>query len=310
MTRKITAIFSALFLVFTLSMALPLDSDAARMGGGRSFGSQPAMRSPAPASTVQPRTQQAAPNRQQAAAAQQQPSRGGLFGGFAGGMLGGLLAGTLLGSLLGGGAFSGFGMMDILLVLIIIGIVVVVMRRKRAAQQMAAQSAVDTPSWNAQQQQPTYDQGMQRNSVQDAWSGLSGNQQAASAYGASIPADFDVEDFLRGAKMAYTRMQASWDKRDLDDIAHFATDAVLEELREQAKADPNPSQTQIVLINAHVLSVEEFGAMDRVQVYFDVLLREDPSQTQPANAREIWHFVRPHKTGSWKLDGIQQVEGC
>ncbi len=309
MFRKLTAIFSALFLVFTLSLAMPLDSDAARMGGGRSFGSQPSMRAPAQSSAVQQRTQQAAPNRQ-AAAQQQQPNRGGLFGGFAGGMLGGLLAGTLLGSLLGGGAFSGFGMMDILLVLLIIGIVVVVMRRKRAAQQLAAQSAGEAPSYTAQQQ--AYDAGMQRNSVQDAWSGLSGNaqQNAGSAYGANIPADFDVEDFLRGAKMAYTRMQASWDKRDLDDIAHFATDAVLEELREQAKADPNPGQTQIVLINAHVLSVEEFGAMDRVQVYFDVLLREDPSQTQPANAREIWHFVRPHQTGSWKLDGIQQVENC
>ena len=110
--------------------------------------------------------------------------------------------------------------------------------------------------------------------------------------------------------MAYTRMQASWDKRDLDDIANFATDAVLDELRIQAKEDPNPSQTQIVLINAHLISVEEFGSMDRAQVYFDVLMREDPSQTQPANAREIWHFIRQHETGTWKLDGIQQIESC
>ena len=72
MFRKLTAIFSALFLVFTLSLAMPLDSDAARMGGGRSFGSQPSMRAPAQSSAVQQRTQQAAPNRQ-AAAQQQQP---------------------------------------------------------------------------------------------------------------------------------------------------------------------------------------------------------------------------------------------
>lgn len=308
MIKKFTALFSALFLVFTLSLALPLDSDAARMGGGRSFGSQPAMRAPtkAPAMQQQQRAQQTAPNQ---AATAQQPRRG-LLGGFAGGMLGGLLAGTLIGSLLGGGAFSGVGFMDILLLLVIVGGVIFFLRKKRAAQP-AAQAAGYGPASNYTEQQAYDTNTMQRNSVKDAWSGLSNNQaQAAPSYQTNIPEGFDVEDFLRGAKMAYTRMQASWDKRDLDDIANFATDAVLDELRIQAKEDPNPSQTQIVLINAHLISVEEFGSMDRAQVYFDVLMREDPSQTQPANAREIWHFIRQHETGTWKLDGIQQIESC
>ena len=47
----------------------------------------------------------------------------------------------------------------------------------------------------------------------------------------AVPADFNQEEFLRGAKMAYTRLQESWDRRDLDDIAQFATPAVLTELR-------------------------------------------------------------------------------
>ena len=308
MIKKITALLSAFFLVFTLSLALPLDSDAARMGGGRSFGSQPAMRTPTRAPAMQqPRAQQTAPN--QAATAAQQSKRG-LFGGFAGGMLGGLLAGTLIGSLLGGGAFSGVGFMDILLLLVIVGGVIFFLRRKRASQP-AAQAAGYGPA-SSYTEQPTYNAGMQRNSVQDAWSGLASNNAASAepTYQTNIPEGFDVEDFLRGAKMAYTRMQASWDKRDLNDIANFATDAVLDELRAQAKEDPNPSHTQIVLINAHLISVEEFGSMDRAQVYFDVLMREDPNQAQPANAREIWHFVRQHETGTWKLDGIQQVESC
>ena len=46
------------------------------------------------------------------------------------------------------------------------------------------------------------------------------------------------------------------------------------------------------------------------QVYFNVLLREDPSQEAPIDVREIWHFVRPASgDGTWKLDGIQQVAG-
>lgn len=306
MIRSITALLSSFFLVFALAMALPADSDAARMGGGRSFGSQPSMRAPAKAPAVQ---QQRTQQNQGAAAAQAAPNRGGLFGGFGGGLLGGLLAGSLIGSLLGGGGFGGVGGMDFLLLLLIIGGVIFFLRRKRAQAQPAAQSAYAS---NYQEQQPAQDYTMQRNdSAAGAWGALSSQQQtAAAAPSANVPEGFDVEDFLRGAKMAYTRMQASWDKRDLDDIANFATDAVLEELRAQKAADPTPSQTQIVLINASLISVEEFGGNDRAQVYFDVLMRDDPNQAQPANAREIWHFIRKHETGSWKLDGIQQIESC
>lgn len=308
MTKKITALFSALFLVLTLSLALPLESDAARMGGGKSFGSQPAMRAPTRAPMVQQTApRQGAPTNQ--AAAVGQPARGGLFSGFGGGLLGGLLAGTLIGSLLGGGAFNGVGFMDILLILAIVGGIVFFLRRRRASQPAAQTAHGGTYADNAN----SYVH--QRNAQgSDAWGALRGTPQGGSAAcaapQANVPEGFDVEDFLRGAKMAYTRMQAAWDKRDLDDIANFATEAVLEELAEQKRQDPEPSRTEIVLINASLLSVEEFGSQDRAQVYFDVLMREDPNQTQPANAREIWHFVRAHETGNWKLDGIQQVESC
>ncbi|MEI3477874.1 MAG: hypothetical protein V8Q84_00795 [Bilophila sp.] len=34
-----------------------------------------------------------------------------------------------------------------------------------------------------------------------------------------------------------------------------------------------------------------------------------PTQDAPTEVREIWHFTRPaNGTGTWKLDGIQQVD--
>ena len=62
-------------------------------------------------------------------------------------------------------------------------------------------------------------------------------------------------------------------------------------------------------VNASLLSVDTVGDEQIAQVYFNVLLREDPSQEAPIDVREIWHFVRPASgDGTWKLDGIQQVE--
>ena len=125
---------------------------------------------------------------------------------------------------------------------------------------------------------------------------------------ATLPGDFDSEDFLKGAKMAYTRLQEAWDRRDMNDIAQFATPPVIDAVRQQMAEDPAPSRTEILLVNAQIMDVTREAAAERVQVYFDVLMRETREQASPATVREIWHFLRKLPDGSWKLDGIQQVE--
>ena len=100
MKMKAASTLLALVLAGTVTL-LPCSADAARMGGGRSFGSQPSMRAPAPRpAPAQPYTQQR-PMQQPRPMNQPAQQRGGM--GFGGGLLGGLLAGSVLGSLFGGG---------------------------------------------------------------------------------------------------------------------------------------------------------------------------------------------------------------
>lgn len=305
------ALVTAFFLLFaSCAVVMPDMAEAARMGGGRSFGSRPAMRSPAapPATTMQRQAQTNAAQRQNAVG---QPNRG--FLGGMGGIFGGLLAGTLLGSLLSGGGFSGGGLLDILILGLVIYLAYRFLIRRRAGSPAPAPAAaagadggmVQTPVLQKVSTSQYADVSSGSGAAQ-AWGGLSGG---AAAQGPQIPAGFDTEEFLQGAKLAYNRLQASWDKRDLNDIAQFATPAVMEALREQLAQEPEPSRTEIILVNAQLLEVTEDGADERAQVYFDVLLREDPQQQTPSNAREIWHFVRARTNGTWKLDGIQQVAG-
>ena len=103
---KLSAILTGIFLLFaSVSVVLPDMAEAARMGGGRSFGSKPSMNRTAPAPS-QSMTQSGAQQGQKQAAAQ--AAKPGLFGGM-GGLFGGLLAGTLLGSLLAGTGFLAVG---------------------------------------------------------------------------------------------------------------------------------------------------------------------------------------------------------
>lgn len=293
----------------TLSLAMPDYADAARLGRGRSFGSSSVMSRPATppsgafrggSSSVE-RQAPMASSRPNGGAATMTRNNTGLFGG----LFGGLLAGTLLGSLFGGTGMGGGmvgGFMNLLLLGLLVYLGVRLFRRFRGSSSSESSVRQDARSYEAPTQ---YSQG-------SAWDSLRTEQpvqqSAGQSDGVELPADFDQDEFLRGAKAAYTRLQASWDRRDLNDIASFATEDVMQELRKQAEEDPNPGKTEILLVNASVIEVRDEGDLRRVAVYFDVLMREDQRAARPEQVREVWHFVCSHADGdSWKLDGIQQL---
>jgi len=284
----------AVFLSLAL-LCFSLEAQAARFGGGRSFGGSPSFSRPMPSSQMPSGSMRnpSAMQQQPAAAAAARP------GGFGmGGMLGGLLAGTLIGSLLAGEGFSGGGMFDILL----IGLGLYLLFKFLGRRREAASGRTDTGLNMPVPDQP----GAGRSGLWDALggsSGASGNKGRANA-----PAGFDREDFLRGAKMLYQRMNDSWDKRDLDDIEAFSTRPFMAEIRRQAEESPAPEKTDILLVNADLISVITEAGRETASVYFDVALREG-SRGEPSQVREVWHFVRAADSKeNWKLDGIQQVE--
>ena len=86
---------------------------------------------------------------------------------------------------------------------------------------------------------------------------------------------------------------------------------VMEDVKKQAAEDPNPSPTDVLLVDAKLLEVRKQGAVTIASAYFDTLLREDPKADRPEQVREIWHFTRHDDIpgDTWRLDAIQQMEG-
>ncbi|MDR3320668.1 MAG: 39S ribosomal protein L45 [Desulfovibrio sp.] len=296
---KICSVFAIIFLAlaaFTLTFAD--EAAAARLGGGRSFGGKPYMSTPAPlpfpATQTQPSREAGAMSRPAA----QTPQSRQLFGGM-GGLFGGLLAGTLIGSLLSGHGFAGGGFMDILFIGFLIYLSLKLFARRCTT---AAGGRTSAFTDNRDFSSPN------NRTATAGWDRLRADPVPESAPSSNALADFDVEEFLRGAKMAYARLQNSWDKRDLDDIAQFTTPLVLEKVREDMVTDSDQAITELLLVNAQLLHVEKVGEDERAEVFFDVLMHESPDQQAPASVREVWHFLRLGADGDWKLDGIQQVE--
>jgi predicted lipid-binding transport protein (Tim44 family) len=289
---------------------LPDSAEAARFGGGRSFGGSSFNRS---APIPRQNTPYQNPSRNPAGNSAQAVPGATPVSGF-GGMMGGLLAGSLLGSLFAGGDFNGIKGADLLVMGVVVFLLLRLFRSRR-------QSAAVSPAQSAYAGKSSCE------ASADAWDRLRGNSgqklagvfgDAGKAAGLRLPPDFDPEDFMQGAKTMFTRMQESWDSRDLDDIALVTNRAVLREIRKQAGDDPGPSQTDIMMLNAELLDFQqneadqdEGGLRDRAAVDFEVLLREDLNQ-ETRQVREIWHFIRRREgagAGDWKLGGLQQVEG-
>lgn len=130
---------------------------------------------------------------------------------------------------------------------------------------------------------------------------------AAQGTAGNIPADFDVEGFLRQAKLSFVRLQAANDRGDMEDIRQFSTPEVAAEIQLQFQERQRASQqTDVVQLAADLLDVSTEAARYVASVRFHGQLRED-TQNAPEAFSEVWHLVKPLSgAGGWQVAGIQQ----
>jgi predicted lipid-binding transport protein (Tim44 family) len=295
--NRIPVLWLVMIFVFALFYTWIEQAEARRMGGGRSFGSSPSYQRSAPSPTS-PQKSPSQPTQQGQTAPATPAAAPRPFGG----MLGGLLMGGLIGSLLFGGMHSwgGPGLLDIL----IFGGLLFFLFRFLKARRMATQEAGQASFSTGLKSQETW------SSPSPGYGSVQGAPIPAAAEEVSIPQGFDQEDFMKGAKAVYTRLQNSWDKRDLEDIRYFTSKEVWEEISRQAQEDLKPSKTEILRVNARLLEVASSNSHTVASVLFDVMMRESREEDMAKEVREIWHFSKDDKDPKslWVLEGIQQVE--
>lgn len=295
--------------VSAMSILAPA-AQAKRMGGGGSIGrqSQSISRGTAPQhNQAAPMQQQGAQPAGQAAAQASKPASPWK------GMLGGALLGLGLGALLShfglGGAMA--SMIGSLLTIALIALAAIflfrLLRRKSGEQGMRPAFASASG----------YDGGpAQRTATPEIGSRLddAGNRPASSGPGAvndssfGVPAGFDTEGFLRQSKTYFIRLQAAWDKSDLNDLREFTTPEMFAELRlELQERGASPNHTDVVSLDAQLLGIETAGRDYMASVKFSGMIRE--AENAPAEPfTEVWNLVKPvDGAGGWVLAGIQQL---
>ena len=303
-------LLSLLAVVMTLGLGTAhFDAEAKRIGGGKSLGMQRQATPPAKAPDATPSASPAAAGAAGAAAAAPKRSWMGPVAGLAAGL--GLAA---LASHLGFGEELANMLMIGLLVMAVIAVIGFVMRKKAAQQGggMAYAGANAGAGQGAGAGQPNNTFRMPPTQPAKPSFGQGGSMIGSAIGGgtaapvaARIPADFDVNGFVRNAKVQFIRLQASNDAGNLDDIRGFTTPEMFAELQMDLRERAGATQTtEVLTVEADVTDVAEDDQRYVVSVRFTGTLREDSEQTTSFD--EVWHLTKPRVGGGWVLAGIQQ----
>ena len=289
-----------LVTVISLFALVTPDADARRMGGSRSIGKQSSnvtsQKAPAQAT---PATAGAAAATPAAAAKPASPWKG---------MLGGALLGLGLGALLSSMGF-GAGMANIISILLMagIGFAVVMLLMRLFRQKSSSTSTMKSAYVGPMDYSATPEIGSRIGNAQPSFGGGSGYDITAATW--EIPADFDVAQFERTAQMQFIRLQAAWDKADINDIREFTTPEMYAEVKLQIQErGETPSVTDVMTVNAKLLGIETQDANYLASVRFVGTMKEDVD-APTISFDEVWNLSKPMAgSGGWLLAGIQQVE--
>jgi predicted lipid-binding transport protein (Tim44 family) len=127
------------------------------------------------------------------------------------------------------------------------------------------------------------------------------------------PDGFDTVGFLKASKANFVSLQAAWDRSDIAALRAMMTDGMLEQIkvqlaeREQTQGE-TANQTDVVMLEARLLGIEEVGPGYLASVEFSGLIREDAS-AGPNPFREVWNITRAKSgPGGWLVAGVQALQ--
>ena len=324
--------------LFTLLLAVVLvgvftfDAEARRLGGGKSMGRQSSN-----VTQRQATPPAAAPgNPSQSAATAGAAGAGTAAAGAAarkpwGAMVGGLAAGLglawLAHSLGLGPAFANF-LLFMLLGVVILAVIGMIRRSRAGASQtggLAYQGAAGNPA-TPRQYNPTK---VGNDASARPWegqaaqfdagaAGAAGGSMIGSALSGSqswgVPADFDIAGFTEAAKRNFITLQDAWDRSDIPALRAMMTDDMLTEIqsqlaeRERTATPGQVNKTDVVMLEAQLLGIEELDDAYMASVEFSGMIREEPS-AGPSPFREVWNMTKPRSgRGGWLVAGVQALQ--
>lgn len=301
--------FLASMMIALTAMSMIAEATAKPLGGGRSIGRQSQSVSRQQAAPAPSQAQRPAPAPAAAGAPAALPKPASPWKGILGGALLGVGLGALFSHFGMGSAMAGaLGSILMVALLAMAGLFIYRMFRRKSApadSQFPAYGKTATAGGT-----PDIGSGLQPAAFQPLQQPASGASHAPAAPSAQwgVPGDFDSAAFLRHAKSSFIRMQAAWDKADVNDLREFTTPEVFAELKMQIQErGASADFTDVVSIDGELLGIETVGDDYLASVKFTGLIKSAPDASAEPFA-EVWNMSKPLSgSAGWVLAGIQQL---
>lgn len=283
--QRLLTLFAVLMLaIFSIS-----DAEAKKFGGGKSFGKSYQTAPSQPAAN-------AASNAANPAAAATGAAAAGAKKGMLGGILGGLLMGGLIASLFGG-AFEGLQLMDIL-IMAGLGFVLFKLFKRKTAQAQPRMAYAGAAGPVTPESQPDF---QTRQSAQPQGGGF-----GASQVPFNLPAGFDANRFLQGAREHYRALQDAWNKNDLSKIQEYVSPELYDALSAERAGLSTEQHTEVLFVDAELVRAEQLSGRAELSVKFSGQFRDTVEGVEEA-ITDIWHLERDLTTPNapWLIVGIE-----
>lgn len=135
----------------------------------------------------------------------------------------------------------------------------------------------------------------------------------AGAQSWGIPEGFDAPGFLAAAKRNFVTLQDAWDRADIPTLRAMMTDGMVGEISNQlaereGHSGGQPNKTEVVMLDAQLLGIEESADAYMASVEFSGMIREDAS-AGPSPFREVWNMTKPvNGSSGWLVAGVQALQ--
>lgn len=309
MQKSLITLFAVLFGLFSVVQV----AEAKRFGGGKSFGYSKSTPNKsfnkAPKATPAPK---AAPN--SAGAAGGAAAKSGASKWL--GPLAGLAVGGLLAAMIFGDGFEGIQFMDILIFGLIAFLLYkfFVARRRSQQPESAYQQSYEAP-------QPTHTNyetdNVQQRQTHQAYDPNAGGSIIGSGLGegvssdavpiSDVPAWFNAEQFVEGAKSHFITLQKAWDAVDVTEVEAYCTPELFAEIKAQMQGmQAGDNVTVVDTLDAEIADMAIDGKHFVVSIRFTGFIQESAEESAHA-FNEVWHIRRDASDqGNWLVAGIQQ----
>lgn len=328
------------FLIGMLFMTFSQFAEAKRFGGGKSFGYQKQV-APKSFNTSKTKKQDSSTGQtgNQAGTAAGAGAAGTAAKSGASkwlGPLAGIAAGGLLAAMIFGDGFEGMQILDILIFALIAFLLFKLFMGKKRQSQQSAYEGYQAPQSNSQhydreetlmqrqsqapQEPVSYAAPAAANASQPAYDSNAGGSifgadlgepvgQAPSEQAQTVdkaPEWFDAEGFVEGAKNHFVQIQAAWDRVDMDKLAEYCTEELMQALTiELEGVQPGQNLTHVDELQAEIAQMAIEDDYFIVSVRYSGFIDEDAEGVHAFS--EVWHIRRlAVGEGSWQVAGIQQ----